>query len=161
MPDLPPGVTAADISFFAPGIPAPGGSKRAFAHKSTGRIVVTDDCRRNKDWRAVVALAAERAMAGRPPLAGPLALSMTFFLPRPKGHFGTGRNARVVRAAAPGHPAVKPDTTKLVRSSEDSLKGICWLDDAQIVRQHAEKCYGEAPGVWVEVRRLAAGEGAA
>lgn len=162
MPEtLPPGVTEADVSFFCPGIPQPGGSKRAFAHKTTGRIVVTEDCRRSKEWRAVVALAAQAAMGGMPPLAGPLAVSITFTLSRPKGHYGTGRNARTVRAGAPRYPTVKPDTTKLLRAAEDSLKGICWLDDAQIVRQHAGKEYGEAPGVWIEIRRLAAGEDAA
>lgn len=143
------------ISFWVPGIPQPGGSKRGFVNRNTGRVAIVEDAKRNKDWRAVVALAAREAHQGAP-MQGPLSLRVKFYLPRPKGHYRTGKNAHQVRDSAPYFPTTKPDTTKLLRSTEDSLSGILWGDDAQVVKQHAEKHYtgDEAgqPGAWIELK---------
>lgn len=142
------------MQFWVPGLPAPGGSKKAFAHKQTGKIVVTDDSgRRGRDWRACVADQAALAMRGRGVMTGPLKVTFSFNLPRPKGHYGTGRNGTSVRASAPGWPATKPDATKLVRSAEDACTGIVWRDDAQIVQQVVFKVYG-TPGLGLLVEEL-------
>ena len=119
------------MEFFVPGVPAPGGSKR---HIGGGRIV--EDCKRTKGWRACVALAAMQA--GWRPLEGPLSMSVVFWMPRPKGHY---RKDGTLKPSAPAYPTTKPDTTKLMRSTEDALKGICWRDDAQVVEQSASKMY--------------------
>jgi Holliday junction resolvase RusA-like endonuclease len=143
------------ISFRVPGIPQPGGSKRGFVTKA-GRVAIVEDAKKNKPWRVSVQGAALAAHSGGP-LSGPLALRVVFVMPRPKGHFGSGRNAHVVRASAPRFPASKPDTTKLLRSTEDALSGVLWADDAQIVTQHVTKRYahvGEGPGAWVEVEEV-------
>lgn len=145
------------VRFFVPGVPAPGGSKKAFAFVGKDgrpRANVVDDAKGNADWRACVALAARRAMRGDEPLGGPLRFVMTFVVPRPKGHFGTGRNAAKLRPSAPAHPTSKPDVTKLVRSTEDALKGVAWADDCQVVRQTAWKEYGARPGAWVSIYRM-------
>lgn len=127
------------VTFFVPGIPKPGGSKRAFVIPKTGRAIVTEDCKGSKDWRTAVAFAATEKIPAWFP--GPLRVTFVFYLPRPRGHYGTGRNAPGIRASAPDYPAVRPDTSKLVRSTEDALKGIAWGDDSQIVQQIASKEY--------------------
>lgn len=135
------------VTFEVRGKPQPAGSKRAFTTK-TGRTVVTDDNPNSKPWQALVADAALEAMVpedGEPLaelLEGPLALAVVFVLMRPKGHFGTGRNAGVVKNSAPERPIVKPDATKLLRGVEDALTGTVWRDDAQVVEQAAAKIYG-------------------
>ena len=139
------------IEFFVPGIPQPGGSKRAFVNKKTGRAIITEDNPRSKDWRAVVASFAVAAMRGRQPLTGPIWMSVTFYLLRPKGHFGTGVNQGVVKRSAPRAPLVRPDYLKLTRSTEDALTGICWKDDSLVVEAHLYKRYGERPGADVKV----------
>lgn len=140
------------VEFFAPGVPAPGGSKKAFLHKTTGKVIVLDDARRNKDWRAVVALAAQEAMAGREPFSGPVELRVAFVLPRPKTHFHQGkRRAGHLRDDAPELHTIAPDTTKLLRSTEDALKGITWRDDSQVAMQSAMKVYGSRPGARIVV----------
>lgn len=145
---------ADELSFWVPGIPQPGGSKRPVRVGGTGRILLIDDCKRNKSWRNQVASSA--ALAHRfGPFAGPLEVRFEFVISRPRGHYGTGRNAGKVRASAPVYPTVKPDTSKLVRAAEDSLTGIIYIDDAQIVRQFAAKIYGSPPGVRITVRKLA------
>jgi Holliday junction resolvase RusA-like endonuclease len=139
------------ISFFVPGVPAPGGSKRSFRHRHTGKIVTMDDCERNKSWRTSVAWVAAQSKNGRGdwPRREPLLASFVFVMPRPKGHYG----ARGLRPSAPKGHQVKPDLTKLIRSTEDALTGILWVDDAQIVRfVDPEKRYageGESPGAWI------------
>lgn len=130
------------VNFFVPGLPAPAGSKKAFAHASTGKIVVTDTSgKRGRDWRASVADHAVVAMQGRGLMLGPVRLLVVFGMPRPKGHYGTGRNASRLKAGAPKHHTTKPDATKLLRAVEDAMTGIVWRDDAQVVEQEVRKIY--------------------
>lgn len=150
------------IVFLVPGIPAPGGSKKAFpriGRDGRQHVAVMDTSKRVKPWRAVVVHAAELAMAGRPPLRGPLKLEITFTLPRPKGHYGTGRNAGRVKATAPRWHTTKPDALKLRRPVEDALTGVCWVDDNQIAVGSEVKVYGERAGAEVRITELVEGGG--
>ena len=143
------------VAFFVPGVPKPGGSKRVFINPRTHRPIVTDDAGQgNRDWKAAVKDFASRAHATAP-LEGPLRLEIVFQVLRPKGHFGSGRNAAQLRTSAPRFPTVKPDVTKLLRSTEDALTGILWRDDAQVVEQLARKVYAETTGADVRVVTLA------
>lgn len=141
------------ISLFVPGIPKPGGSKRGFYNAKLGRVLITEDCKASKSWRAVVSLAAREAYQGYP-LVGPLELTVAFVMPRIGSHYGSGKNAEKLKPAAPKFHTVKPDATKLMRSTEDALTGILWRDDAQIARQTVEKSYGECAGAWITVEQL-------
>ena len=142
------------------GVPAPGGSKKAFVNPRTGRAVIVDDAKRNKPWRESVLWAAREAMqrqGWRKADGCPLRVEAVFSMPRPKGHYGTGRNVGQVRESAPRVPMTKPDATKLWRAAEDALtdSGV-WGDDAQVVEQLVTKRYvlrGEQPGVSIRVCR--------
>lgn len=93
-------------------------------------------------WRRDVTRLARAAMAGRPPISGPVGVLLTFTVPRPAGHYGTGRNAGAVKASAPDWPDVKPDGPKYQRAVEDSLTDAgVWGDDAQVVAWHGFKVY--------------------
>lgn len=157
------------LEFFVAGTPAPGGSKNAFAipNRRTGGymtrangypiISVTDaGGKRTKDWRKVCAIVGRQAMAGRLLFAEPLRVSMHFRIARPKSHYRTGANAHLLRSDAPSLPTVKPDLTKLLRSTEDALTGIVWVDDVQIVGSYQSKrycCDGEESGAVVRIER--------
>lgn len=152
-----------ELSFVVLGHAQPAGSKRAFAIKrggvATGQVAVTDANERSKPWQAEVKAAAAEAMWDEDytlydQWTGPLLLSLTFHVLRPKGHYGTGRNAGTVKASAPLWPKSKPDVSKLVRGVEDAMTGIVYVDDAQIVQQYAEKRYGFPERVEVVVRSL-------
>lgn len=147
-------ISAFGCSFTVFGDAQPGGSKQAHRVKNSDRIVVRDDNPKAKDWKLEVGMVAGILMRGRDPFEGPLALFVTFYRERPRGHSG----AHGVRRSAPKYPVVKPDTTKLLRPLEDALTGILWKDDAQIVTQQVAKRYcatGEEPRAEVEVRVLA------
>jgi len=142
------------IEFFVPGLPKTAGSKRVFLNKKTGRPMVTDTSgKKGKDWRIDIQRAAWQAYDG-PPLIVPLSVTLAFRLPRPKAHYGTGKNAAVLKESAPRRHIVRPDIDKLSRAVLDALKGVVWRDDAQVWAKSAMKGYadGEPPGVRVQVR---------
>lgn len=141
------------ISFFVPGIPKPGGSKTGFYIKKIKRVVITEACKTSMNWRSAVALFAHENYSGAP-LKGPLKLEVIFYMPRPKYHFGTGRNAGNLKPSAPSHHSISPDATKLMRSTEDALKGILWDDDSQVAEQYAKKPYSCRPGAQITVQTI-------
>jgi Holliday junction resolvase RusA-like endonuclease len=142
------------------GIPQPAGSKRGFRNPKTGGVSITDANSKSKPWQAEVKNAAADAMMGgdpegqsrileaRPLLDGPLLLELTFWMPRPKGHFGAKGD---VKPKSPRFPTVKPDVLKLARAVEDALTGIVYRDDSQIVSETLQKAYGEPARVEVRV----------
>jgi Holliday junction resolvase RusA-like endonuclease len=137
------------ISFTVYGRPQPAGSKRAFKLPS-GQTVVTDANKNAKPWKQEVASAA--AGLTDELLQGPLDLEVVFYLQRPRGHFGQGRNAGIIKPSAPEFPTTKPDATKMLRAIEDALTGVLWRDDAQIVRQVVEKRYGAPERAEIAIR---------
>lgn len=140
------------IRFRVLGVPAPGGSKRVFRHPRTGKALVTDDSgKRGREWRRDVQIAAQTVYSG-PLLDEPLALTAHFMMPRPKGHLSRRGD---LLPSAPPYPAVRPDTTKILRALEDALTGVLWRNDALVVRQSVAKIYaeiGSPPGVVVLVQ---------
>lgn len=131
------------ISFTVPGVPAPQGSKTRWG---------TEDNPRTKPWRAAVAIAAE----GQPMLDGPLRLEVAFVFPRPKNHYGTGRNAGVLKRDVALFHNTKPDLDKLLRAIGDALTGLVWRDDSQVAFVQARKIYGEQACAVITVRRITA-----
>lgn len=157
------------LAFFAPGKPQTAGSKSAIPGKDGGRPLIVESGNRaaKRSWRGDLRDAA-RAAAGFEGAEWPTAdaLDVTFVAvrARPKQHMRTGRNAGQLHPwAIDLRPTARPDTTKLVRAAEDALEGILWADDAAIVRQVAEKAFGDqvglgvlAEGMYVVVRRAQA-----
>lgn len=137
------------------GLPGPQGSKSPKGRDTKGRVLMVESSKKVKPWRSAVewAAVAARQQAGLPMLDEPLLSEMVFSFTRPAGHFGTGRNAGVLKPSAPERPAGTPDLSKLARSTEDALTtaGI-YRDDARIVEYvRLAKCYttdhGLVPGV--------------
>jgi Holliday junction resolvase RusA-like endonuclease len=150
-----------DIRIFIPGIPGTAGSKKGFVNPKTGRVIVTDSSgKKGKTWRSDVQVYASQVMGGRPPLSVALDVTFTFILPRPKGHFGSGKNSGTVKASAPRYPETRPDALKMARAAEDALTGICYRDDSLIVDEHLYKRYSDEgkAGCWITIRIKEANE---
>lgn len=141
------------LCIFVPGVPQPGGSKRGFFIKKINRVVITDANKKAAGWKQLVTLHASSEYKDEP-YTGPLSVTITFQLLRPKGHYGSGSKSNILKASSPKHPTSKPDATKLVRSTEDALTGVVWKDDAQIVHQEVRKIYAERSGAAIVVRAL-------
>jgi len=128
------------VEFRCDGIPQTKGSAKAFMRPGMKFPVVTNDNAKCKPWQAGVTQAAAAAMKGEP-WRGPVMLTLVFYMPRPKGHYGTGKNAGMLRPSAPVHHTTKPDLDKLVRAVKDGLTGVVYGDDSQVVWINARKEY--------------------
>lgn len=121
-----------------------------------GRVLTTtrDDNKKAAPWKAEVKAAALETYGG-PLLDGPLVVEIVVWRDRPKGHFGSGRNASLLKDSAPLYPTTKPDALKLARGIEDALTGVVWKDDALTVDLIVRKrycAYGERPRTVIVVR---------
>lgn len=143
----------AEVVITVYGTPAPQGSKR-----HVGNGIMVESSAAVKPWREAVKAAALEM--GPIMLRQAVMVEMTFYLRRPKGHYGTGRNALVVKDSAPVAPKGKPDLDKLARATFDALSDAgMWDDDAQVVRAVLVKRYAgatQAPGAVIVVREVAA-----
>lgn len=144
---------------FVPGKPAPQGSKRLLG-TSGGKSIAVESSKAVAPWRADVRDELLKHHSG-PALDGPLAVTLTFFLARPKSHYRTGRNAHLLRESAPELPAGRcGDVDKLARAVLDAVGSAgVWNDDSQVVNLSAAKNYtspGVKPGAWITITPLEA-----
>ena len=149
------------ITFFVPGAPVPQprpraamahGGKGARVHEVTSiKNAITGQRKEHPivAFKATCRLAASQAYRGAP-LTGPLELVLECVLPRPASipkREGIGQRWR----------DKKPDADNIAKSIMDSVRGILWVDDAQVARLVVEKveaAEGEPPGVNVKVISL-------
>lgn len=111
-----------------------------------GGRFISDNDKRLRPWRQTLAHAIDLALAGLPrPLHGrnvPVFAEVTFTFARPGSHFGTGRNAGILKDSAPAHFTGTPDIDKALRAVLDSLvEGGAVHDDRQVVGALACKVY--------------------
>ena len=162
------------ISFFVPGLARPKGSKRSIPiyrgkkgqpREFTGKTVLVESAGAGlKAWEGQIRGAAAKAFAALVhrkatsslvksktgttlPLGlfdGPLAVSLTFTLLKPK----SAPKSRVI------YPIKRPDVDKLARSCLDAMTKIVWRDDSQVIKLTAEKTYGDPPGVSITVQTV-------
>lgn len=144
---LAPAPARTGVRFTVRGIPRPQGSKRAFRNKYSGKIQQVESSPDVGAWRDRVGNAAAAAMGARPPLEGPLRLTVTFRFARPASH----RGAKGLKPSAPRVHAQRPDASKLVRALEDALTSIAWRDDAQVAQLVAVKAWDDAGPVGADV----------
>lgn len=134
------------------GTQKPMGSKRAFKTKS-GKLIVTDQSgEKLKSWQHDI-----RVMMLEKPgqYEGPISIEIYFHIPRPKSHYGTGKNANVLKADVPEYVTVKPDLDKLARAVLDCGTGIWYRDDSQVCEIKLVKQYTDGPAYTVIVMEAA------
>ena len=116
------------------GDPAPQGSKTA--RVVNGHVVMWESSKKLPGWRESVVMAAKVSFMenGRQQMLGPVTLTCTFYMPRPK-------------SVSRKYPNTMPDLDKLLRGIGDALQvaGVI-SNDGQIVSIEAHKVYSETPG---------------
>ena len=146
---------AVNIRVF--GIPRPQGSKR-----HVGRGVLVESSNGVKEWRHDVRDAIFSQYSGAT-ITEPVAVCCTFLFNRPKGHYGTGRNAGRLKPSAPRHltSSFNGDIDKLLRALLDAISvkagGSLISDDSLVTELMANKRYceeGELPGAYLTVKPL-------
>lgn len=87
------------------------------------------------------------------PETGAVRVDATFYVARPKGHYGTGRNAGRLRESAPAFPTKRSggDLDKLARGLLDALTGCAFLDDSQVTDLRMRKRYADGKPVCLDL----------
>lgn len=134
------------ITFTVPGEPQ-GKGRAKFGQGRTytpGKTVA---------YEGLIALAAERAMDGRPPLDGPVKLSFTAVCTIPASA-SKKRQAAMLDGSI--LPTKTPDMDNILKALGDGLNKVAFRDDCQIVRfGEVEKIFGLVPGLTVTVEPYA------
>lgn len=108
-----------------------------------GKFVSTYSAQATEEGRWIL-MAQEQIKA---PCSGPLHVSCEFYMKRPKGHYGTGKNAGVLKDwAVEAQHTKKPDIDNLVKFCFDCLNGIAWDDDAAVVSCSCLKQFDDGDG---------------
>ena len=115
------------------GTPAPQGSKR---HVGNGRMI--ESSKALKPWRKLVTDTVTANLGDWQCTKDPIKLSIEFEITRPKAVANPKRNTWRE------HPTVKPDVDKLARAILDSLTGVVYHDDSQVIKLTVSKRYVEA-----------------
>lgn len=82
------------------------------------------------------------------PTARPCSLFVTFLMPIPTSY---SKKKREELLSTSWHHTKKPDVTNLVKSIEDGLNGVVWVDDSQVSTVIARKLYAAEPAVHITV----------
>ena len=136
------------VEFFVPGQPVGKGRPRATVRAGRARLYTPA---KTEKYEARVALFAQQAMAGRPVMAGPVALSVTALFPIPPSW--PKKRQAAARAGTEQHTK-RPDADNCAKAILDGLNGVVWKDDSQVVTLSIEKRYSDRPGVLVTVMEV-------
>ena len=130
-----------ELEFRVRGLPAPQGSKTLTRYGA-----LMESSKKVKPWRQDIIHAALEAYAGNP-FNEPVSVSIEFIFPRPKSHYGTGKNSETIKPKAPLFCTSKTngDIDKVCRSTFDALSvssgGSVIMDDSLVVSVKALKRY--------------------
>lgn len=114
------------------GLPGPQGSKSFKGMSKRGHAILAESSKKVRPWRQDVVAAVHAQHPNHIRFVGPVRAVFIFTLPKPK-------SAPKRRKTVPDRA---PDTSKLVRSTEDALTtaGV-WEDDARVVESASAKRY--------------------
>lgn len=138
------------IQITIPGEPR-GKGRPKFARR--GRFVTTYTDDKTASYENLIRLAARQAMAGAPPLNGPVRVSVHAWVAVPASFPAWRRKAALEGAC---RPAGKPDADNILKAVLDGLNGVAYLDDALVCQTSIAKHYAEAPSLVVDVEPIAA-----
>jgi len=126
------------ISFFVAGIPVAQPRARA---RNMGKFArVYNAPGPIDDWKMIVRTEAQKAWTDYPnQWLGPLCVNLTFYFPRPKGHFNSKGE---LKPSAPKWHTSKPDRDNSDKAVLDCLTNLgIWGDDKQVCDGWIRKVY--------------------
>ena len=85
---------------------------------------------------------------------GNIILCITFYMPRPKNHYRTGKYSHLLKKDSPKLHIVKPDIDNLAKFVMDAMQGILWDDDCYVCALEARKVYSDKPRTEIEYWQL-------
>lgn len=129
------------ILIIIEGEPQGKGRPRAFRAGKGVRMFTPE---RTRAYEELVAAEARKAMAGRPPLIGPVAVEMQMFHSIRKSWSKAKREAASLGLIV---PTIKVDADNCLKAFCDALNGVAWIDDVQVVDVALTKRFAKEPCV--------------
>jgi len=133
------------------GKPVGKGRGRVGVNKHTGRAVVFTPTS-TRQWEGWARKAAQDAMAGRPPLDCPVAVTVRAFLAVPPSWPAWKREAALAGRVL---PTTAPDKDNIEKACLDACNGVVYRDDCLVAQGGCIKRYSERPRVVIEVLPIA------
>lgn len=108
---------------------------------------------KSRNEQAVIRDFAHQAMAGRPPMEGPVDLRVAVYLP-----IAASWSKKKQAAALAGEifPIGRPDVDNFVKLALDAVSQICVRDDSQVVSLASWKRFSNEPRLVMELRTVGA-----
>lgn len=141
------------INIFIDGKPGKQGSKRLVPHKALMRkrgvlaflggeewirvkdipryTMILDADKDNDSWRKHVRENFTELLGSVEPINEAVFVVATFYRKRPKDHY-TPKGKLSKKGRETPKPIARPDSFKMMRSVEDALTGLAWVDDSMI-----------------------------
>lgn len=127
----------------------PRGKQRPFFSRKQG-IAFTP--KQTRVQEATVKSLAIDAMAGRVPFDGPVAIDIVATMEIPRSW---SKKKQELARTGGMRPTGKPDCDNVLKLFADSMNGIVYRDDAQVVWARITKVYGDQPQTRCEISELA------
>ena len=121
----------------------PVGKQRA-RYARRGNFVQTYTPDKTRNYETLLKEAAIEAMGSSEPLETPVSLYLYIRVPIPKSY-----SKKKVEACLNGseQPMKKPDSSNVLKSVEDAMNGVVYVDDCQIINHHITRVYSTQSGV--------------
>ncbi len=133
------------INFIVPGTPIAKGRPK---FRRIGKFVSTYSPKKTMDYETLVSTAARKAMGDQEPLETPLSLYLYISMPIPDSY---SKKRRADCLIGTEQHTKRPDADNILKCVEDSMNGIVYKDDSQIVNLHVRKLYAEHAQVEIVV----------
>jgi len=133
------------INFTIYGDPKAKARPRVFS-KNGRRMVFSPSARDEQDFLT-------QALPHRPvkPLDCPLGVTIRAYFPIPKA-YSKAKREKALKFEI--RPAKRPDPDNIAKLVLDSLQGIFFLNDSQVVSLSVDKFYSETPRIFVEISEI-------
>jgi hypothetical protein len=127
----------------------PKGQPRPKAFSRGGHAAVYDPGTAEA-WKSQIAMAAKEEGVVGLMLDIPLRVEIYAFFKRPKSHFRSGKNAHLLKSAAPQLNTSKPDFDNIGKAACDALTHLgVWKDDAQVVDGRVVKKFSDGMAITI------------
>ena len=124
------------VTFTVEGTPI-GKGRPKFARR--GNFVSTYTPTKTRDYETIIAEQARQAMGSSEPLKTPVAAYIFITVPIPQSYSKKRRDACL---GGFERPCKKPDIDNIIKAFLDSMNGIIYDDDTQVISLHSHKTYG-------------------
>ena len=129
-------------------VPGPAVGKQRARVTRTGHAYTPS---RTTNYEALIKQTFAAAYPGHVPLEGPIVLKLDIYV------VPSQEAARRLKKTPWMRPTIKPDIDNILKLYADSLNGLAYRDDKQIVGTLARKFYGDAPRVEVAIEEVKCG----